>query len=140
MKKTFLIVAALVSFTTFAFAGDVLAFDITIDVAPNILNLQRTDDKCVTVHTDIPFNDVNPAFVSLAVGSVDIFPYLTKSDLRGDLVAKFWMANVRELELEIDKYNTFTLTGKTIEIDGVVSDFSGSQDIWVQNNIPSGRR
>lgn len=135
MKKTFLIVAALVSFTAFAFAGDVLSFEITIDVAPNVLNLQRTDDKCVTVHTDIPYNEVNRTSVSLAVGSVDIFPYLTKSDLKGDLVAKFSMEAVRDFSLTIDAYNTITLTG--VNVDG--ESFSGSQEIWVVNNIPSGR-
>lgn len=135
MKKTFLIVAALVSFTAFAFAGNVLAFDITIDLAPNVLNLQRTDDKCVTVHTDIPYSEVDRTSVSLAVGSVDIFPDSTKSDLRGDLVAKFSMEAVRDFSLTIDAYNTFTLTG--VKDDG--ESFSGSQDIWVQNNIPSGR-
>ena len=139
MKKTFLIAAALVSFTAFAFVGDVLGFEITIDVAPNVLNLQRTDDKCVTVHTDIPYSDVNLNSVRLYGGIGSIAPYLCKSDLRGDLVAKFSMADIRELELEIDKNNTFTLTGNTIEIDGNVSDFSGDQDILVVNNIPPGR-
>ena len=135
MKKTFLIVAALVSFTAFAFAGDVLSFEITIDVAPNVINLQRTDDKCVTVHTDIPYSEVDRTSVSLAVGSVDIFPDSTKSDLRGDLVAKFSMEAVRDFSLTIDAYNTFTLTG--VNFNG--ESFSGSQEIWVVNNIPSGR-
>jgi len=136
VKKTFLIVAALLSFTAFAFAED---FTISIDVAPNVLNLQRTDDKCVTVHTDIPYSDVDLNSVRLYRGEGSIEPYLCKSDLRGDLVAKFSMGDVRELELEIDENNPFTLTGKTIEIDGGVSDFSGTQDILVVNNIPSGR-
>ena len=133
MKKTFLIVAALVSFTAFAFAGAVL--EISIDVAPKVLNLQRTDDKCVTVHTDIPYDEIDRTTVSLEVGVASITPYLCKSDLRGDLVAKFWMKDVREFSLTIDEYNTFTLTG--FNVDG--ETFSGAQDILVVNNSPPDR-
>jgi hypothetical protein len=133
VKKTFLIMAALISFTAFAFAESTLT--IMIDVAPNVLNLQRTDDKCVTVHTDIPYDEVNRTTVSLEVGAGSITPYLCKSDLRGDLVAKFSMENVRELGLTIGEYNTFTLTG----LDVNEESFSGSLDILVVNNSPPDR-
>jgi len=138
VKKSFLIVAALVSFTAFAFAGDDLK--INIDVAPNVLNLQRTDDKCVTVHTDIPYDEVDRTTVILEVGVDSITPYLCKSDLRGDLVAKFWMKDVREFSLTIDEYNTFTLKGKTIKTDSATSvEFWGTQDILVVDNVPKDR-
>ena len=39
-----------------------------IDIAPNILNLQRTDDKCVTVHTNIPYDEVDRTTVILEAG------------------------------------------------------------------------
>jgi len=139
VKKTFLIVAALVSFTAFAFAEDDLKI-INIDVAPNVLNLQRTDYKCVTVHTDIPYDEVDRTTVILEVGVDSITPYLCKSDLRGDLVAKFWMKDVREFSLTIDEYNTFTPKGKTIKTDSATSvEFWGTQDILVVDNVPKDR-
>ena len=129
MKKTFLIVAALVSFTSFA-----LAEDFTIDVSPNVLNLQRTDDKCVTVHTNISYNDVVCSSVALEVvgndGPVSILCDYCKSDDRGNFVAKFLMEDVRKLPLTIYENNTFTLIGYTK--DDV--DFWGSQDILVVDN------
>jgi hypothetical protein len=138
VKKAFLIVAALVSFTAFAFAGDVLAItEIAIDVAPNVLNLQRTDDKCVTVHTDIPFDEVDSESVRLVVGGVEIIPYSTYYDLRGDLVAKVWMKDLRNLVV-IGVYNTFTLTGFEL-LDYGEDAFSGTQEILVVDNVPKGR-
>ena len=125
MKKTFLIVAALVSFTTFAFADDFLR--ITIDVAPNVLNLQSTGD-CVTVHTNILYGDVVPTTVTLDAGGGSITPYLCKPDLRGYFVAKFRRDAVIELDFAIGDDNTFTLNGETIEDDVY---FWGEQDILV---------
>jgi hypothetical protein len=135
VKKTFLIVAALVSLTALAFAGNVLAFEITIDVAPNVLNLQRTNDKCVTVHTNISFNDVDCSSVALEVEgndgtTVSILRDYCKSDDRGNFVAKFLMEDIRKLPLTTYEDNTFKLIGDTK--DGV--DFWGSQDILVVDN------
>ena len=133
MKKTFLIVAALVSFTAFAFAGDVLGSEITIDVAPNVLNLQRTVDKCVTVHTDILYSEVSCTSVVLEVGEGSITAYSCFSDDRGYFVAKFWREAVGDL-VSVG-YNTFTLTG--FNVDGEA--FSGAQDILVVDNVAPGR-
>ncbi|MGD8981376.1 MAG: hypothetical protein PVF42_07270 [Desulfobacterales bacterium] len=132
MKKTFLIVAALVSFTAFAFAGDVLGSEITIDVAPNVLNLQRTVDKCVTVHTDILYSKVDHynSKVLLLVGNGYTEAYSCFSDDRGYFVAKFWREAVGDL-VSVG-YNTFTLTG--VDYDG--EEFSGTQDILVVDNVP----
>jgi hypothetical protein len=129
VKKTFLIVAALVSFTTFAFAEDVL-----IDVAPNVLNLQKTVDKCVTVHTDIPYSEVDHynSKVLLLVGNGYTEAYSCFSDDRGYFVAKFWREAVGNL-VKVG-YNTFTLTG--VDYDG--EEFSGTQDILVVDNVPKG--
>lgn len=110
-------------------------FLIAIDVAPNVLNLQRTDDKCLTVHTNIDYVEVDASTVRLEVGESNISPYLCKSDLRGDFVAKFSMGAVRELNLEIDEYNTFTLLGATKGGD----DFWGEQDIMVVDRLPKRR-
>ncbi len=131
MKKTFLIVAALVSLTAFAFAGEVLK--IMIDVAPNVLNLQRTDDKCVTVHTDISYSEVDCTSVTLEAGDTKIGAASCKSDDRGNFVAKFSMEDVNNfLPLIEDEYNILTLAGKTNATDSV--DFEGEQDILVINN------
>jgi len=130
VKKTFLIVAALVSFTAFAFAGDVP--DIMIDVAPNVLNLQRPGDY-VTVHTDIPYSLVEAHSVELEVGENEpISIYRWKSDDRGYFVAKFKMSDVLELDFAIDDDNTFTLIGN--RKDG--AEFWGTQDILVVDNVP----
>ena len=129
MKKTFLIVAALVSFTAFAFAGDVLGFDVTIDVAPNVLNLQSTGDY-VTVHTNILYDDVDSATVMLKAGGGSIPLYFSKRDLRDNFVAKFRRDAVIELDFAICEDNTFTLTG--FYSDGEV--FSEAQDILVIDN------
>ena len=130
MKKTFLIVAALVSFTAFAFAGDVP--DIMIDVAPNVLNLQRPGDY-VTVHTDIPYSVVEAHSVELEVGENEpISIYRWKSDDRGYFVAKFKMSDVLELDFAIGDDNAFTLIGN--RKDGV--EFWGTQDILVVDNVP----
>ena len=134
MKKTFLIVAALVLFTAFAFAGDVIdGFKITIDVAPNILNLQRTVDKCVTVHTDILYSEVSCTPVVLEVGEGCITAYSCFSDDRGYFVAKFSREAVGDLVSVGD--NTFTLKGKTKATADSV-DFWGSQEILVVDNDP----
>ena len=129
MKKTFLIVAVLVSFTASAFAADL---EITIDVAPNVLNLQKTVDKCVTVHTDILYNEVNheKSKVLLFVGNGFTEAYSCFSDDRGYFVAKFWREAVGDL-VSVG-YNTFTLTGFNVyEVP-----FSGVQDILVVDNVP----
>jgi hypothetical protein len=132
VKKTFLIVAALVSFTAFAFAED---FTITIDVAPNVLNLQKTVDKCVTVHTNILYNEVNheKSKVLLLAGNGYTEAYSCFSDDRGYFVAKFWREAVGDL-VSVG-YNTFTLTG--FNVDGEA--FSGAQDILVVDNVAPGR-
>ena len=130
MKKTFLIVAALVSFTAFAFAEDVL--EISIDVAPNVLNLQRPGDY-VTVHTDIPYSVVDEHSVELEVGENEpISIYRWKSDDRGYFVAKFKMSDVLELDFDIGDDNTFTLIGNRKDGD----QFWGTQDILVVDNVP----
>jgi len=124
-------VAALVSFTAFAFAGDDLV-GITIDVAPNVLNLQRPGDS-VTVHTDIFYDDVVPSSVKLKIGENEDIPIDSwKFDLRGYFVAKFRMLDVINLSLEPGKYYAFTLTGSNSE----GYEFSGTQEILVLDNVP----
>jgi hypothetical protein len=105
-----------------AAAADPEGFQITIDVAPNILNLSH-QGTVVTVHTDIGFSAVDGATVCL--NGVPI--YYWKSDSQGDFVAKFRAADVKDLPLVIDGYNTLTMVGTTKT--GLA--FWGSQDILV---------
>ena len=102
------------------------AFEITIDVAPNVLNLQN-NGQVVTVHTDIAYGVVQASTVYLNNVAIDSW----KSDLRGNFVAKFVMNEIKDLPFEIDDYNTLMLVGTTSN-----ESFWWSQDILVVNNGP----
>lgn len=104
---------------------------ITIDVAPNVLNLQN-QGQVVTIHTDIDYNLV--AGSSVTLNDIEIASW--KADDRGDFVAKFLMDEVKDLPLNIGQYNTLMLRGET----RTGQPFSGSQDILVINNIPAGKK
>jgi len=106
-------------------AADCGAFDITIDVAPNVLNLQN-NAQVVTVHTDIAYGLVQVSTIYLN----DIAISSWKADLRGNFVAKFIMNEVKNLPLAIGDYNTLILVGATL--DG--ESFVGSQEIMVVDN------
>jgi hypothetical protein len=112
------------------------AFEITIDVAPNILNIQ-SQGEVVTVHTDIAYGAVDPLSITLIVegNSSGVAISSWKADDRGYFVAKFLMYLVKDLDLEINEYNTFTIEGWT---EGK-EEFWGSQDILVINNVPQNR-
>jgi len=104
-------------------------FEIQIDVAPNVLNLQN-QGEVVTVHTDIAYNDVEGASVTL--NGLEI--YYWKSDDRGYFVAKFLIEEVKGI-VDIG-YNTLTLEG--ITNDGEY--FTGSQEIKVVSIIPKKKK
>ena len=101
------------------------AFEITIDVAPNVLNLQN-NGQVVTVHTDIAYGVVQVSTVYMNNVAIDSW----KSDLRGNFVAKFVMNEIKGLPFVIDDYNTLTLLGITTSNES----FLGSQDIFVADN------
>ena len=108
-----------------------LAFDIQIDVAPNVLNIQ-SKSVVVTVHTDIAYSVVVGSTVFL--NGVEINHW--KSDARGNFVAKFLSDEIKTLDgLIIDDYNTLVLTGYDIDGDA----FIGEQDIQVIDVIPQGK-
>ncbi len=100
-------------------------FEITIDVAPNVLNLLN-QGQVVTVHTDIAYSTVQASTVYLNGVAISSW----KSDLRGNFVAKFLMEEIKDLPLVIDDYNTLTFVGITTANEL----FYGSQDILVINN------
>lgn len=107
------------------------AFDIEIDVSPNVLNIQ-SNSTIVTVHTDIAYNLVVGATVFLNGVPIDWW----KSDDQGNFVAKFDSDEIKTLGgLIIGGYNTLTLNGYTTDQEA----FVGSQEIMVLNNVPAGR-
>jgi hypothetical protein len=109
-----------------------LGLDITIDVAPNTLNIE-SEGNVVTVHTDIPYTAVAGQTVTL--NGIAIQSY--KSDNRGYFVAKFSMLEVEALVddgiLELGEI-TLTLVGYTTNNEV----FTGSQVITVISVIPEG--
>lgn len=108
------------------------AFDIEIDVSPNVLNIQ-SNSTIVTVHTDIAYSLVVGATVFLNGVAIDWW----KSDDRGNFVAKFVSDEIKTLDgLVIGDYNTLTLTGFTTDGEA----FIGIQDIMVIDNIPAGKK
>jgi len=112
------------------FIPSTYAFEIGIDVSPNVINIQ-SQSTVVTVHTDIAYSLVLGATVSLNDVDIDWW----KSDDRGNFVAKFDSDDIKKLAgLEIGGYNTLTLTGFTSDGEG----FTGTQDIMVIDNIPAG--
>ncbi len=114
----------------FLYPSTTLAFDIEIDVSPNVLNIQ-SNSTIVTVHTDIAYNLVVGASVFLNGIAIDWW----KSDDRGNFVAKFVSDEIKTLDgLIIGDYNTLTLNGYTTDGEA----FIGTQDIMVINNVPEG--
>ncbi len=107
------------------------AFDIQIDVSPNVLNIQ-SKSTIVKVHTDIAYKRVDVETVSLNGVDMDWWKY----DDMGNFVAKFDSDKIKTLDDLITGDYTLTLTGDTIDGDS----FEGSQEIMVIDNIPASRR
>lgn len=122
-------IAAATFFALFT-AGAAQAMEVSIDVAPRVLNIQ-SDGQVVTIHTSLVYEDVDVATVYL--NGVAIASW--KEDSRGYFVAKFLMEDIKGLPLTIDEYNKLTLVGITYDREA----FWGEQEIMVINVIPEGR-
>jgi len=132
MKKLYLPVLCFMALALvfFQVPAKCYAFDIEIDVSPNVLNIQ-SQSTIVTVHTDIAYSIVVGATVFLNDVAIDWW----KSDDRGNFVAKFESDEIKTSDgLSIGDYNTLTLTGYTTGGEA----FIGTQDIMVIDNIPVG--
>ena len=106
------------------------AYDIEIDVSPNVLNIQ-SQSTVVTVHTDVAYSIVVGASVFLNGVAIDWW----KADDRGNFVAKFESDEIKKLDgLIIGDYNILTLTGFTTGGEA----FIGTQDIKVIDIEPAG--
>jgi len=120
-----------VTLVLFVYPSTSLGFDIQIDVAPNVLNIQ-SESVVVTVHTDIAYGTVVGSTVFL--NGVEINHW--KSDARGNFVAKFLSDEIKTVDgLIIDDYNTLVLTGYTAGSEA----FIGEQEIKVIDVMPQGR-
>lgn len=110
------------------------ASEISIDIAPATLNLQSRG-TVVSVHSDIPYADVD--VVSVYLAGVAIASW--KADDRGFFVAKFAMDEVKTIDgLVINGANTFQLVG----LDVFGEPFWGEQEVMVidRGPRPSGTR
>ncbi len=117
------LVSLLVVATVTAFSGNRSEDPLGIAVAPQTLILNFDQGGQVSVHTDIPYGDVNKA--SLELSGVPV--WWTKADDRGCLVAFFHEAEVEAIVSPPSA--TLTLTGTYI--DG--EEFAGSDSVQVIN-------
>jgi len=115
----------------FGYPAATLAFEIEIDVAPDVLNIQ-SHSVVVTVHTDIAYSTVVGTTVFLNGVAINHW----KSDARGNFVAKFLSDDIKTLDgLIIGDYNELVLIG--YDIDGEA--FAGTQEIMVIDVLPQGK-
>lgn len=128
IPKGFLIV--LVALSAILGTGIVIAqTTIDIRIAPSTLNLYDVEDKCVTVHAEILYSEVDVSDLDSltlagsggAVTACDAF-----SDDRGYLVVKFDRAAVEEI-VSVGEEVTLTLTGVKKDETG----FTGTDTIRV---------
>ncbi len=118
-------------FTLFQMPAQCQAYDIEIDISPNVLNIQ-SESTIVTIHTDITYNLVVGASVLLNGVAIDWW----KSDDRGNFVAKFNSDEIKTLDgLFVGDYNKLILIG----YDTFGEAFAGTQDVMVMDNVPKGK-
>jgi hypothetical protein len=132
MKKLYLPVLCCMALALvfFQVPAKCYAFDIEIDVSPNVLNIQ-SKSIVVTVHTDVAYSTVVGSSVFLNGVLINSW----KADDRGNFVAKFVSDEIKTLGgLVIGGYNTLTLTG----YDTVGDAFIGTQEIMVIDIEPVG--
>ena len=94
------------------------ACDNEIQISPNTLNL-RSEGTVVTVHTDVPYPDVDVYTVYL--GGVAISAW--KADDRGYFVAKFLMEEIKSIDgLILNDYNLFQFIAATVSGDPICGE------------------
>ena len=119
-------------FLAFGLALNAYGFEISIDVAPNVLNIE-SQGEAVTVHTDIAYWNVDVYTVYLSGVAISSW----KADNRGNFVAKFLMDEIKTLDgLVIGDYNTLKLVGLT----GNDETFVGTAEIMVVDIDPKGKK
>lgn len=111
ISKTYLILVVALSMilsTVIVVADD----ETEIRITPATLNLADTEDKCVTVHTEISYYEdiVTDSWTLMADGG-NVVATDTFSDKRGNLVVKFDRAEVADI-VYVGEEVTLTLTGE----------------------------
>ena len=95
-----------------------LAGEITVRIAPATLNLE-SDGKVVTVHTNVPYSDIDVFTVYLSDVAINSW----KADDRGNFVAKFLMDEVKIIDgLVINDFNTLQFVALTTYDEPVWGD------------------
>ena len=123
LQRFFFLSAIAIALAFTAITTNSFAYDVTIDVSPNVLNIQ-SKSVIVTVHTDVAYGLV----VGSSVFLNDVAISHWKADDRGNFVAKFSSDEVKSLDgLIIGNYNTLVMTGYLTNGEA----FIGSQDILV---------
>ncbi len=110
------------------------AGEISIDVAPNTLNL-NSHGKVVTVHADVAYSSVDVYTVYLNEVAIQSW----KADNRGNFVAKFKMDDVKTIDgLVLNDYNTLKFVAMTTYDEAVW----GTAEVMVidRGSMPSGNR
>ena len=110
------------------------AGEISIDVAPNTLNL-NSHGKVVTVHADIAYSSVDVYTVYLN----EVAIHSWKADNRGNFVAKIKMDDVKTIDgLVLNDYNTLKFVAMTTYDEAVW----GTAEVMViyRGSMTSGNR
>jgi hypothetical protein len=109
---------------------NVSGFEISITVAPNVLNFE-SEGHVVTVHTDIAYSSVDAHSVYLNGVLIQSW----KADNRGNFVAKFAMEDIETAAgLVIGDYNELLLVGYSYDY----GSFSGIDQVMVIAITPNG--
>jgi hypothetical protein len=103
-----------------AWADEILAVE--IQVSPNTIQLGDSQPVWVTIHTDLPYGLVD---TDLDITLNGVLVNYTKSDLCGDLVAKFNSSEIKD----IVEPGMVTLTLRGVTVYGQL--FEGSSTVRV---------
>ncbi len=114
-----------------ALPTDASACDNEIRIAPQTLNL-RSSGTVVTVHTDVPYSDVDAYSVYLSGVAINTW----KADDLGFFVAKFLMDDIKAIDgLVLNDYNTFQLVAVTVTGEPIC----GEAEVMIIDRGPSQR-
>jgi len=125
---------ATIALSVFFTPGKSQAYDISINISPNIINLESSDHT-FGIHTSIPYSDVNiEEVVLICPDDSELYPTVCYADSLGNLVAKFNTSDLEtDCDLVIDDYNTLVLEGET-KIDPEF--FSGAGEVLIIESQP----
>jgi hypothetical protein len=108
--------------------SDAQECDNEIRIAPETINL-RSSGTVVTVHTDVPYSDVDVYSVYLSGVAISAW----KADDRGYFVAKFLMDDIKSIDgLNLNDYNTFQFLAMTVVGDPIC----GEAEVYIIDRGP----